>query len=218
MTRDDFLPYVLPELPGCPVPLVMAKAMEVLLDFCERSGVWVQALDPIDLRAGTAEYSLDAPFGSRVVSIESATCGTRPVHPKTRAELNRALPGWQSHEGSPIHFIFTPGQDLLVYPRPNADGQQLLLDVKLLPSAPLNMLPDAVMVRHTLAISAGVKARLMAMKDRSWSAPEMVGYYTGEYERLLSDACVQRLTGGGSRSLFVEPQPFGGVSTGGYDS
>lgn len=211
MTRDEFLPYVLPELPGCPVPLVMAKALEVLLGFCERSGVWVETLDPIDLRAGTAEYSLDAPSGSRVVSIESATCGVRSVGPKTRAELNRGMPGWRGHEGSPIYFIFTPGQDLVVYPKPNTDGQQLLLDVKLLPTAPLNTLPDAVMTRHTLAIAAGVKARLMAMKNQAWSAPDMVGYYAGEYERLLSDACVQRLVGGGNRDLFVQPQPFGGI-------
>lgn len=215
MTRDEFLPYVMPELPGCPIPMVMAKAFEVLTDFCTRTGAWQVSLDPIDQPAGSADADLGAPTGSRISMVETITClgSPRPLVPSTRGEMHRALPGWEAMVGStPTHFIRLDSGSVRLYPIPSVDCQ-LQADVRLIPKPGLTVLPDKVMNDYLLPIAAGVKAKLMAMPKKSWSAPEMVAFYGAEYETAISNAIVKRAEGGAVRDMYVPPQTFGGVPT-----
>lgn len=212
MTRDQFLPYVMPELPGCPIPLIMSKALEVLMDLCTRGSPWVEPLDPLSLTAGVSTYELDPPAGARIISIKSASIGGRPVTPRTRSELTESLGSlWSSHTGQPIHYTLSSLGELTVYPVPSSGGMVLNIDAQLMPIAPLNSIPDAVANLDLMAIINGVKARLMIMKGQPWSAPDLAAVYMSEYERLVSQASVRQHFGGGSRSLIVPPQPFGGV-------
>jgi hypothetical protein len=214
MTRDEFLNRVMPELPGCPVPMVMGVALEVLEDFCDRTRAWAQTLDPIELVTGQAVYSVDVPSGSRLLSIRLASGPQMRVTPRTRTEMAGIHPGWEAQQGSdPVHMIVDiDASEIRVYPIPSVDGKLLRLDVELCPFGALQMLPDGVMRRYSTAIVSGVKARLMAKPKKSWSSPEMVGYYTQVYEDAVSRVIVDRHTRGAAGDLIVPPVPFGGVT------
>lgn len=217
MTSDEFLSYVMPELPGCSVPLVMSHASQILLDFCQETRCWVEMLDPIKLIAGQHTCELEVPTNTRVTFVMGAHVNGRQIYPRTKAEMNRHHPGWMAHAGSaPSHFIALPNKDLRLYPTPNTSGADLTVEVALVPvpqaaSVLSATLPDEVMSDHLLAISCGVKARLMAMANQTWSAPAQAAYYGEMYGQAINDAKVDQLQGGASHNHFVPPQPFGGI-------
>ena len=49
-TTDDFLPGILPDVPGCPLPTVRFHVHRAVMEFCRESGIWYEDLTPIDPR------------------------------------------------------------------------------------------------------------------------------------------------------------------------
>ena len=64
---SSFYPLILPEVGGCPEPVVDAQLLRAAVDFCDTTQLWVTSLTAINAVSGTGEYALTSPVSETVV-------------------------------------------------------------------------------------------------------------------------------------------------------
>ncbi len=57
---DEFFPLVQPHLPTCPIPTLKTYLASTAADFCSRTQIWREDLDPSITAPRVADYDLDA--------------------------------------------------------------------------------------------------------------------------------------------------------------
>lgn len=214
MTLDNFLPHLLPELPGAPDPLVKQALLRSAIDFCQRSQAWHEMADPITLTEGVAEYDLDPPLDSRVYLLLQAWVGPQPLTPLTLQRRQLELPADVS-QGLPVptHFISSADrQSLTLYPTPTNIVAATVLRVKVCytPKPAATTLPDLLSERYLMAVCAGTKSALMAIPGQAWSNPALSGYYRSQFDEGVVAAKIEAFYDGAPNGkLTVAPRPFG---------
>lgn len=212
MKSDQFLPMVMPELPGCPVPMVMDAALETIEEFCKRTSCWVEMAEPITTRAGEALYQIEVSTGARVLDLQAASANGYPMTPRSMRDIALRTPGWSTATANaPAHYELTGIAEMRVWPKPAVDGTELVVIARLAPSSPLNDLPDAVMINYSRAIANGVKARLMIKQKTEWFNPQMAVAYGGLYEQAVAEASARTVSAGSTEDVLIPPIPFGGI-------
>lgn len=92
--HEDWMPYILPWVSGCPEALAMQQLNETLTDFCLQTRLWQHLLPTIDLSAGVSVYSLDIPSETEVVMVERILLNGLDIGP--RDDTSRLVVGGQS--------------------------------------------------------------------------------------------------------------------------
>lgn len=213
MTRDQFLVLVMPELPECPVPLIMDAANEVIEDFCRRTGVWTVPLDYFTTYPGVSTYQVDVPTGSRVIDMMSVTCGGRPMRQASAAALSEITPDWQSATADyPSHYELQGDGELRLWPVPTRSDVRVNMVARLTAEMSMTELPDAVMRNYRRAIAHGVMARLMLTPGEpppAWANEKMAAFHGAAYESAIPVAISHVLSAGGRGELIIPPVKFG---------
>ncbi len=211
MTRDQFLVLVMPELPECPVPLIMDAANEVIEDFCKRTSIWTLPLDYITTYVGVSTYTIDAPIGSRIIDLKSVTANGRPLRQASAATLSEITEGWQSVTSvQPTHFELQSDGELRLWPVPSQSGARIDMVARLTAEHSMTELPDAVMRNWRRAIASGTKAKLMVSPgEHPWVNEKMGAVHAAAYENAIPDAISHMLSAGGRGDLIVPPVKFG---------
>jgi hypothetical protein len=176
MTPDQLLPYLLPEVPGCPDTLAMQTIMRTCNDFCWDSGVWNEIQDPITVQDGINEYDIDTPTGAQIVTIKSIWMINRELVPVTMERLQEVIPNWQVAQGSQPAYYNSP-QDwstVRIYPIPmGANNAQMTIRAIYAPDQFGTYIPQFLIDKFLDEILAGCKARLMQMPGKSWTNPQL---------------------------------------------
>lgn len=211
MTRDQFLVLVMPELPECPVPLIMDAANEVIEDFCKRTSIWTLPLDYVTTYPGVSTYQVDAPTGSRVLDLMSVTAGGRPLRQASAAALSEITQDWQAATSAyPSHYELQSDGELRLWPTPTQDGVRIDMVARLTAEMSMTELPDAVMRNWRRAIASGTKAKLMVTPGEfPWVNEKMGAVHSAAYENAIPDAISYVLSAGGRGDLVVPPVKFG---------
>lgn len=181
---DDFLPYVLPHVPGCPQVAARIEVRKACRQFCRETRVWKEWLDPVDVVANEGEYALAAPADARVVWVEEVKLGDTRLEPMTRDDALAALgPSWDTtRRGEPSGY-YQPDQDtvdLIPCPETSVAGA-LRVYVSLEVAEDAAAVPDLLAARYREAIAYGALARLLAVPGKPWSNPQAVAYYDGRF-------------------------------------
>ena len=209
MTFDEFLPYVMPDLPGCPLPTLVNELGTVLDEFCRATLCWTEILDPVIMRAGVDVYDFGA-SGAVVHAVNSMHSNGNEMHVTDRKRLFRETPDWLTRTSTaPDKFIRLSTQEFQVVPKPQVDGAVVLVDAILIPRLPLTSLPDAVMRDHREAIVSGLKYRLMAQANKSWSDPVTASFQKTLHDTKVTDAVNLRMRGYTTGDVYVQPRRFG---------
>jgi len=195
MQLDEFLPYVLAEVPGCPDITARLALAQVAIEFCSKTLAWNQVLDPIALAIGQADYDVEIPTLGRVELVESVFCNGIALRPVTTLELNAALPDWRTAKGNLPRFYNSPEDRsiLRVYPTPTESGHILVVKACFIPVSGARTLPDFLGQYHMDAIASGTKARLMLMPGVDWSNPQLAAYYKTEFNRSIDDTRITQI-------------------------
>lgn len=211
MTRDQFLVLVMPELPECPVPLIMDAANEVIEDFCKRTSIWTLPLDYFTTYPGVSTYQVDTPSGSRVLDMKSVTANGRSLRQASAATLSEITESWQSATSAqPTHYELQSDGELRLWPVPSQPGVRIDMVARLTAELSMAELPDAVMRNWRRAIAHGVKAKLMvAPGELPWVNERMGAVHAAAYEEAIPDAISHMLSAGGRGDLIVPPVKFG---------
>lgn len=210
MRLDAFLSNILVELPGCSDPLAQQALLRTASEFCTRTLVWSEILDPITLDEGERDYELDVPSGAYVCMVQGVWRNNQQLSPTTMMDLQRRLPDWRTARGSPAFYNCAPDRAVLsVFPAPAAQGGEPMVV-----RAAFSLLHDAREVPELFAgaffgaLCAGAKARLMAMPGQNWSNPALTPYYQAQFDSGIADALAEVAHDGVPGSLTVQPRRF----------
>lgn len=174
---DKFLPYVLPNADGCPIPAAEQAIMSAAIEFCERSHAWNARLDPIAVDALTAEVDIDVEAGSAVETIITAEFAGKEIQPKSEADLIEILgEGWRERTGTVTNFfLIGNAMRLVLIP---ADAGSLVVRAAYRPLRSSNVLPDVLFEEHVEAIASGALAKLYATPNKPFSNPGLIEFHT----------------------------------------
>ena len=171
---SDIRKYILPEVPGCPLPLLDQVIIDVWREFCNETQAWKCDLDPINVRDTVTEYELDAPNNYSQIIVPTKVQIFRdedsPIHPDAQTE--EPYDAYTRFDKCAIILVLTPSEDI-------TNG--LRIRVALRPRLTATLM-DQQLFEDTYDYAAfGVKARLMLMPKKDWSAQQMGLYYQQRY-------------------------------------
>lgn len=172
----EFLDYVLPDLPKCPRSVAVIAIRDSAIQFCKRTGLWWRQSDMTDIVAGQATYAFQVPTGSSfsgVLHMEYSAPGqtsATSLTPATYDELSQRS-NWRELEGeTPREFYGREPGLVTLIPRPTVNQENAIrAEVMLKPSRNSQEGPEFLLENWGDAIGHGAKARLLAMRNRSWS-------------------------------------------------
>jgi hypothetical protein len=207
MTLNDFLPYVQPELPGCPTPTIQARLASVLDEFCRNTLCWTQWMEPVGLTAGASEYEVDA--DAPVYLLMSAACDGQQMELTSEADLRFELQSWQGRTSTrPTKCFMRSDGVLMVSPTPSESGGVITGQLALIPRRPVTSIDDQIARHYVDGIASGVLARLMAMPGAEWSLPAAVAYHEARYLDAQNAAMANRAHGFSLSDVVVRPRRF----------
>lgn len=204
---SDFLPYVLPYLPGCSVPLAEMTIRQICIDFCNHSQVVQVQLDPMDVIKGQTVYDIETPNASETVFIRQAFFrgGLMPLingidaicFPSTTPPgIPTAL---QQKANNAFELDRPPDSDF---------PQSVLLLVSTRPTRGANLVADVLLNDYAYGIGQGVIGRLALMPGQAFSNPSMAAVVNEAYIRCRTDARIRAEKGFNNAPSRVQARLF----------
>lgn len=212
MTPDQLLPYLLPEVPGCPDTIAKQAIMRTCNDFCWDTSIWSEIQEPFSVQDNVNEYDLDSPNGAQIVTVKSVWMVNRELVPVTMERLQELIPNWQESKGSDPAYYNCPNDNsvLRIYPIPyGANGAKITIRAVYTPNQFGDYIPEFLVSTYLDEILAGSKARLMMMPGKSWSNPQLGAVNQAVYAEGLVKAKVFQYHDRVAGSPRVRPMRYG---------
>ena len=212
MKVEDFYPYILTDVLGCPDPTLRVAVVSAAAEFCRETLAWTEVQDPIVLEDGVSDYELDAPSQAYAVTVRSAYVGGRQLLPTTLPALHSLMPNWAAAQSTePTHYNQTVDRGFItVYPKPaSVTDQTIQVTAAFAPTLSATNLPDFLGQRHVEVIASGAKARLMSIPMAAWSNPALAAYHKQLFDAGVLDAKNAEAHGRVPGSIRVQPRKFG---------
>lgn len=177
---DDFLPYVLTDVPGCPEIAAVLAVRNTVIDFCEKSLVVQADLDPVSLVAGQADYDLEPPVNRLVTKVMKLFYKNSELHPfgqdfvPSATYFNpSAIDG--DADSEPRGWSQKDTTTFTVWPAPKtAQANAITIRAALKPTRASTSCDDVVFEDYAEYIAAGAKARLMLQPNKAYTNPGLV--------------------------------------------
>lgn len=212
MLLNDFLKYVLPDVPGCPSAVAKQKLLEAATDFLTRSQAWNEVQYAQRVQPDQQEYWLDAPSGARCIDVLDVYTVAGHLIPVTLGQLAQVMPDWQTAEGStPTYYTRAfDFETLRVFPKPTQPGSETLTVHAVYTLTDRSAtIPDVIAQRYAEPIAHGTKFRLMTMPRAQWQDLKLAEYHRSEFESGVSMALITATHGKTAGSARVQPRRFG---------
>lgn len=81
MRFDQWVPDILPDVPGCPDAMVEREVRRSAIAFCRDTLCWIERLDPITPEAGKLAYDLWLPREASLVQVYECAIGHKVALP-----------------------------------------------------------------------------------------------------------------------------------------
>ncbi len=179
---DRFIDYVMPQVPGCPKPLIKIELLRTAILFCTDSWIW-QVDAEKEVLASADEITLSVESLSEITGCQISLDGTA-VNEYTRSGVTVTL-------------------DNAVTVDTTFDTTSFLK-----PTRAATALPDILYNNWFDAIEAGTKARLMAMPGKKWTDPNMSKMNQRIYLSGLSQAKIKARKTNDQTRLMVTQRMF----------
>lgn len=208
-------PYVQPELPGAPLPLIDHYLRQSAIHFLEESQVWTLSLDAVDLVADTGTYNLTVPAsvttGGDVSMVKWVWVDGYQIYPASLEELGTLDTSWDTTTAGAVRRYTQLTQDTItLWPIPNyssTDG--LVIKVALRPSLTATGVPDWIGTKYIQEVAMKTKADMMGMIGQSWSNTEGETKYNAAYASALTKATVEGIKSFTRTSMAVRFRNYG---------
>ncbi len=178
--HTDFLDYVMPQVPGANPDMALLEVKNTIIDFCEKSFILQETLDPVTSIDGIADYDLEPPNNRRVTKILKAWYKGRELVPVSFDEINTPTAYNTNAPGAPIRRedprnIFQKGPDVFsVYPIPNETlANAMTLVVALKPTRGTDTIDDVIYEDYAEIIGHGTIARMAISSTKPYYDPKL---------------------------------------------
>lgn len=197
MLVSDFSRFILPEVVGCPDPLLSQAIVQTAFDFCDKASAWDALVNDIPVTSGTASYTL--PVVTDAMALRAKDVWINGI----RIDNGRISAG-----AVDVTYDSASGFGVItIRPVPQQDGS-MSLRVVYAPTLTATTLPDMLLSRYEQAISAGTKARLMLMPSTAWTNPQLAVVHRQAYESAVTDARIESTFDRASGSIYIPPIRF----------
>lgn len=206
----DFLPEIMPEVIGCPVPVVVNAIRNTVIEFCKKSTWLRQDLDPISITATYHTYDLEPPTDTRVASLTWVGYAGEEITRKAESQLDYIDDKWPSRTGVPKYYFLPTMDEIRVVPTPESnytDG--LTLRAALCPTPASTECDSGIYNDWHEEIAAGAKMRLMAMRKKPWSDKAQSDYYGMQFADAVARA--KRAAEASNHKRLVREVGYGGI-------
>ena len=169
---EDLLPEILPMVAGCSDTLILNNIRSAAIEFCEKSGVYQEELDPITTVDGLYQYDLEAPSGARIHKILWVTFEGGDLEPISTTLLEQRLPKWRTsnQKGKPIYYVKDSLTTISLVPIPSATvPSSTNVRAILKPTHTSTACSDQVMSEYRDAIVNGALFRLLRIPSKDWT-------------------------------------------------
>lgn len=144
------------------------------IEFCDRTGIWQDDLDPFVIQPNVAEYPLSFDTTQKVLIVltEVAIDG-HEVFPTTLTDLRGQQTHWQTLKTArPTHYFLPEPRVIRFFRAPNeiATGD-VVLTGRFKPTRKARHIPHVLYDGYYDAIVNGALGRLHSMKGRAWYSP-----------------------------------------------
>ena len=213
MTLDEIIPWVQPDVIGCPEPTVRQAIVSAVAELCSTARIWSEIQDPIELEEGIADYDLDGPSQAYAVLVMDLYVGPDKLQAVTMDQLQQSLPDWRTATAARPCFYnsaVTQGS-VRIYPIPKGvqPGTSLVMRVAYMPSTGASSIPDFIGQGYMDTIAAGAKARLMRIPGQVFSNPTLAMHYRQQFDAGVVDARINEAYDRVPGCLTVQARPFG---------
>ena len=181
------LPDVVPELPGCSVPMIEKTLSRVLREFCRRTQTWLLEITQ-NIVKDTVEYdlSVDIPETVQICSLVGVEVNGNAL----------ILGSGCTISGNVITLASNPSKSV---------SEAFVAAIAVEPVRSGITVEEAVLNLYAECIADGVKGTLMAMPSQTWSSPVNANYYIGDYRRGLANARIAMQRGNMNTQLYARP-------------
>ena len=173
MKWEDFGPFVLPYVVGCPLPTMVHHVRLAAIEFCKRTKCWARNLEPVTaFDPHIVEIEPDS-TNARILAIEWVTVDGAKV-PVLSADTGLA----KSLQPSSEKFSFSEDlASLCIYPA-MTNGAQVVARVAMVPKLTANELP-VELEEYAQHIANGAIASIMRIPGQPFTGP------SGDFEALF---------------------------------
>lgn len=194
---EDFLSRVIPEVSGCPEPLAIQAIKDATIEFCEKSLVYQQDLDPVTSIKGTSEYDLDTPTGYVVARIMNAWFGQTKLEPAA-PDMLRVPDAYRLTAGQsdPKFYFQKTAKTFTLLPVPDqTTPSSITIRAALKPTRNSTSIDDELFEEYAEVIAHGAKYRLMLSAGKPYSNPATAVIEKGHFDTGVNRARTRASTG-----------------------
>jgi hypothetical protein len=203
---DDFLPYVLPDTPGCPEVTAIQAVRSAVIDFCEQSLILQRDHDPIKAIANQSDYEFEPPKNHLVTKIMRGWFLHDPLMPiapdmvTDPTVYNATFPDPNVLKGKPRNIVQKDERTFALYPVPDETIlNAITLRVALKPTRASTTCDDILFQDYVEFIAHGAKMRLSMTPGKSYTNPDVAALGNVMFRQGINRA-LQRSVRGHSRS------------------
>lgn len=204
---EEFFPYVLPDVAGCPEITAIQAIRDSAINFCEQSLIHQVDLDPVSVVAKLADYDIDTPVsGHRVTKIMKAWYkGTEllpaaPDQVRDPSVYNQHIGGYETQYSTPKYFIQKGWDSFSLLPIPDQSlASAITMRVALVPLRTSTSCEDFLLEQWVEPIAASAVAKLQLSAGKPYSNPAAAAINQATYIRGLN-AARQKANRGYTRS------------------
>ena len=206
VSYEDFLPYILPETPGCPEVVAVQAIRSAVIDFCEQSLILQRDHDPIKAVANQSEYEFEPPKNYLVTKLMRGWYLKDPlsvVSPDMVTDptvYNATFPDPNVQTGKPRSIVQKDERTFSLTPVPDETiANAITLRVALKPTRASSTCDDVLFEDYAEFIAHGAKARLCMTPGKSYTNPDVAALGNLMFRQGINRA-LQRAVRGHSRS------------------
>lgn len=173
--HDQFLDYVMPHVPGCTVNLALHEIKSVIIDFCDKSMILQETLDPITTIENIPDYDLEPSKDRLVVKILKGWFKNERLTPESVDEIgkpsiyNQTIADVTTVKGDPKIYTQKDPRTFSLYPIPNETvANSITMRVAVKPTRSVDTIDDFIYEDYAETIGHGAVARLCLSPDKPY--------------------------------------------------
>lgn len=209
---DEFYPWVLPEVPGCPEIAAIQAIRDSVINFCELSLIHQADHDPVATVAQRADYDLETPVsGTRIVKVMKAWHKGQELQPGAPDQVrdpsvyNQSIGGYTTTYSTPRAFIQKDSESISLLPIPDQSlASAITMRVALAPLRNTTTCEDFLFEEWVEPIAAGAVAKLQLSPGKPYSNPATAAINLSNFKAGVNAARQQATRGYTRASLSVQ--------------
>lgn len=209
---DDFFPWVLPEVPGCPEIAAVQAIRDSTIEFCQKSLLFQVDHDPITVIQKIADYDLESPVtGARVEKVMKAWYKGKQLIPTAPDEVrdpsvyNQRIGDYKTEYSTPKYFIQKDSNSISLLPIPDQSLQQAItMRVALAPLRSSTECADFLFEQWAETIGSGAIARLQSSVGKAYYNFQSAAIHQAKYMVGINAARMKANRGYNRSNLSVQ--------------